>query len=108
MALPVICHNRGGSFVGEILNTLLCAEMEFHPSALVLGIDHREGVTSEEMHMPEGLRYSAVGHDDRDLMECLRKKGPEVPVILSAPKASAGVTLDSVVKVRKPQRIAEE
>src|ERR1700677_148292 len=102
MALPVICHNRGGSFVGEIVNTLLCAEMEFHPSALVLGINHREGVTSEEMHMSKRFRNSAVGHDDRDLMERLRKKGPEVPVILSAPKAGAGVALDSVVEVREP------
>src|ERR1700726_3431409 len=82
--------------------------MEFHPSALVLGINHREGVTSEEMHMPKGLRYSAVGHDDRDLMECLWKKGPEVPVILSAPKAGAGVALDGVVEVGEAERIPEE
>jgi hypothetical protein len=52
--------------------------------------------------MPKGLRYSAVGHDDRDLMECLWKKGPEVPVILSAPKAGAGVAFDGVVEVREP------
>jgi hypothetical protein len=51
--------------------------------------------------MPEGLWNSAVGHDDRDLMECLWKKSPEVPVILSAPKTGAGVALDSVVEVRE-------
>src|ERR1700720_202272 len=60
------------------------------------------------MHMPEGLWNSAVGHDGRDLMECLWKKSPEVPVILSAPKAGAGVALDSVVEVREAQRISEE
>jgi hypothetical protein len=43
---------------------LLCAEVELHPKALVLGIEHREGVTSEATHMPEGLWNSAVGHDD--------------------------------------------
>src|SRR6266478_2127921 len=53
MALTILCHNRSGSFVREIFNPLLCAKVELHPRAFVLGIDHREGVTSEEMHMPE-------------------------------------------------------
>src|ERR1700693_5110963 len=108
MALPIICHHRSSSFVREIFNTLLRAEVELHPNALVLGIDHREGVTSEAMHMPEGLRNSAVGHDDGDLMECLWKKSPEVPVILSAAKTGAGVALNSVVEVREAQRIPKE
>ena len=108
IALPIICHNRSGSFVREILNTLLCAEVELHPCAPVVGIDHREGVASEAMHMPEGLGNSAVGHDNRDLMECLGKKSPEVPVILSAPKTGARVALDGVVQVREAQRIAKE
>src|SRR4051812_45787948 len=99
MALAIICHKCSSSLVREILNTLLCAEVELHPSALVLRIDHREGVTSEKMHMPEGLWNSPVGHDDCDLMECLWKKTPEVPVILSAPKTRAGVALDGVAEV---------
>src|SRR5260221_11799750 len=82
--------------------------MELHPSAFVIGIDHREGVTSEAMHMPERLWNSAVGHDDCDLMERLWKKSPEVPVILSAPQTGARVALDSVVEVREAERIAEE
>src|ERR1700758_2066653 len=108
MALPIICHHSGSSFVRKVSNTLLCAEVKLHPSALVLGIDHREGVTSEAMHMPEGLWNSAVGHDDGDLMERLGKKTPEIPVILSAPQTGAGVALDRVVEVREAQRIAEE
>ena len=99
MGFPIICHKRGSSFVGEIVNPLLCAEVELHPSTFVLGIDHREGVTSEEMHMPEGLWDSSVGHDDCDLMECLWKKSPEIPIILSTPQTGAGVALDSVVEV---------
>src|ERR1700681_2640497 len=108
MALPILCHKGGSSFVREIFNTLLCAEVELHPGALVLGIDHREGVTSEQMHMPEGPRNSAVGHDPRDLMQRLWKKSPEVPVVLSAPKTGARVALDGVVQVREAKRIAEE
>jgi len=51
--------------------------------------------------MPEGLWNSPLGHDDSDLVECLWKKSPEVPVILSAPKTGTGVALDSMVEVRK-------
>src|ERR1700726_3478974 len=108
MALPILCHNGSSSFVREIFNPLLCAEVELHPSALVLGIDHREGVTSKAMHMPEGLWNPAFGHDDGDLMECLWKKSPEVPVILSAPKTGARVALDGVVEVGEAERIPEE
>src|ERR1700730_12743327 len=108
MALSIICHNPSRRFVGEIFNTLLGAEVELHPSALVLGIDHREGVTAEAMHLPEGLWNSAVGHNDCDLMECLGKQSPEVPVILSAPQTGARVALDRVVEVREAERIAEE
>src|ERR1700737_4176912 len=106
MALPIFCHKRSSSFVREIFNPLLCAEVELHPSALVLGMYHREGVPFEKMHIPEGLWNSAVGHDDCDLMERLWKKRPEVPVILRAPKTGAGVALDSVIEVREARRIA--
>src|ERR1700694_2202755 len=60
------------------------------------------------MHVPEGPRNSAVGHDDCDLMQRLWKQSPEVPVVLSAPKTSAGVALDGVVQVREAKRITEE
>src|SRR5208283_1168627 len=99
MALAVICYERCSSFIREIFNALLCAEMELYPNSLVLGIDHRERVASEAMHIPEGLRNSALGHDDGDLMERLGKKSPEVPVILSAAKTGAGVALDRVIEI---------
>src|ERR1700751_1830209 len=56
MALPMFCYNRSGSFVRQVFNTLLRAKVELYPGALVLTIDHREGVTSEKMHVPEGSR----------------------------------------------------
>ena len=99
MALAIICYQHSSFLVGEILNTLLCAEVELHPGALVAGIDHRERVTSEKMHMPEGLWNSAIRHNDRDLMECLWKKTPEVPVVVGAPKTGAGVALNGMVEV---------
>src|SRR4051812_19644434 len=99
MALAIICYQRTSFLVQEILNTLLCAEVELHPGAPVPGIDHRESVTSEETHMPEGLWNSAIRHDDRDLMECLWKKTPELPVVLDASKPRAWVALDRLVEV---------
>src|ERR1700722_202235 len=108
MALPISCHNRSSCFVRKILNTLLCAEVELYPGALVLGIDHREGVTSKEMHVTKGLWNSTVGHNDGDLMKRLRKERPEVPVILRAAETGAGIALDGMVEIREAQRIAEE
>src|SRR5277367_893523 len=108
MALAVICYKRSSGFVREIFDTLPCSEVELYPNSLVVGIDHRERVASEAMHVPEGLWNSALRHDDRHLMERLWKKSPEVPVILSAAKTGMGVALDRVVKVREAQRIAKE
>ena len=79
MALPILCHKPSSSFVREILNTLLTPEVELQPSALVLGIEHREGVTSEAMDMPEGIWNSVVRHDDCVLMARLWKKDSRSP-----------------------------
>jgi hypothetical protein len=82
--------------------------MELYPDALIGGIDHREGMAAEEVHVPEALRNAAVGHDDGDLMQSLRQHGPEIPVVVGRAHAGARVALDRVVQVREAQRIAEE
>jgi len=43
-----------------------------------------------------------------DLMQRFRKQRPEVPVVVGAAHTGSRITLDGVVEVRKPQRIAEE
>ena len=58
--------------VGQVLDSLLRAEMEFDPDALVRRIDHREGVATKEVHMAEALRDAAVRHDDRNLVQRVR------------------------------------
>jgi hypothetical protein len=62
----------------------------------------------KRMHMPKGLWNAAIGYHDRDLMERPAKESPEVPVILGAPQAGAGVALNGVVEVGEAQRIVEE
>src|ERR1700728_1525117 len=108
MALPIIGHDRSRGLVRKILDTLLGPEVELYPGTLVPGIDHREGMAPEEMHVSKRLWNATVGHDDGDLVECLWKQRPEVPVILRTAKAGAGIALDGVIEVRESQRIAEE
>jgi len=94
--------------VGEVLDALLRAEMKLDPDALIGGIDHREGMAAEQMHVAEALRNAAIGHDDRDLVQRLRQQRPEIPVVIRAAQPGARVALDRMVEVREPQRIAEE
>jgi hypothetical protein len=56
VALAIVGYDRGGFLVGEILDALLRAEVELDPDALIGGIDHREGVAAEAMHVTEGPR----------------------------------------------------
>ena len=44
------------------------AKMELHPHAFVGGVDHREGVTAEAVHVTEAIGNAAVRHHDRDLI----------------------------------------
>ncbi len=59
VALAIVGDDRGGFLVGQVLDALLGAEVEFHPNALVRRVDHREGVAAEAMHVAEGLRDAA-------------------------------------------------
>ena len=108
MALAIVGDDRRGFFVGEILDALLRAEVEFDPDALIGGVDHREGVAAEAMHVAEASRDATIGHDDGDLVQRLGQQRPEVPIVVGAPEAGARIALDRVVEVGEAQRIAEE
>jgi len=101
--------NEGRSIgVGKVLDPLLGAEVELNPDAFIGGIDHREGMAAEQVHVAEALRDAAIGHHDGDLVQRLRQQRPEIPVIVRAAKPRARVALDRVIEVREPQWIAEE
>ncbi len=108
VALAILGDQRRGVGIGEVCNSLLRAEMEFHPHALILRIDHREGVAAEQVHVAEAFRDATVRHHDRDLVQRLGQQCPEVPVVVGAAQAGARVALDRVVEVREAQRVAEE
>ena len=108
VALAILGDDRGGLFVGEVLDALLRAEVEFDPDALIGGVDHREGVAAEEMHVTEASRDATVGHHNGHLVQRFRQERPEVPVVVGRAQTGARIALDRVVQVREAQRIAKE
>ena len=70
-ALAVAGDQLGGLGVRQVLDTLLGAEVELDPHALVSRVIHREGVLAVEVHVAEAVGDAAVGHDDRGLVEAL-------------------------------------
>jgi hypothetical protein len=94
--------------IGQVLDALLGLEVELNPESLVLGIDEDEGVASEAVHVPIGGGNAPVTHNNGYLVECLRQRGPEVPVVEGATQICAGVSLHFVVQIRKLKWIAQE
>src|SRR5690606_23749548 len=104
-AFAIVGYRFCRFFVGHVLNSLLTYEVEFYPGTLVGRIVHAEGVTSEAMHMTHRARNAALAHDDGDLVQCLRKGSPEVPVVLGTSQIGAGVAFNGVVQVGEAQGI---
>ncbi|GAN73355.1 hypothetical protein Apmu_0067_21 [Acidiphilium multivorum AIU301] len=102
VAFPVARDDRLRLGIGEIGDALLAAEMEFHPDTLIRGVDHREGMAAESVHVAEAFRNAALRHHDGHLVERLRQKGPEVPIVVGAAQSGARVALDRVVEIGKP------
>ena len=72
MALAVRGDKRFRFGVRQVLNTLLGLEMEFDPHTIIAGVNHRERVAAEQVHVAERPWNSAVGHDNGHLMQCFR------------------------------------
>ncbi len=51
MGLAVIGNDQSRFLVRQVLHTLLAAEVELDPSALIVGIDQAVGVAGEAVHM---------------------------------------------------------
>lgn len=70
-----------GFGIGEVLDALLCAPVEFDPETFVLRVDEAVGMAAKSVHVAIAGRNAAVAHDDGDLMQCFGQQGPEIPVI---------------------------
>ncbi len=108
VALATFADHGFGFGIGQVLDALLGVEVELHPVPLVLRVDEAEGVAAEHVHMSVAERDAALAHGDRDLVQRLGQRGPEVPVVLRAAQVGARVTLHRMVEVRELERVAQE
>jgi hypothetical protein len=74
VGLAIIGDLLGGFGVGPVLDALHGLEVKLDPVALVLGIDERIGVRAEAVEVAIALRQAAVGHQDGDLVQALRRQ----------------------------------
>ena len=65
-------------------------------------------MAAEPVHVTVGGGNAPVAHHDGDLVQCLRQRSPEVPVVPGAAQIGARVAFDGVVEVGELQRIAQE
>ncbi len=56
-------------------------------------------MTAKTVHVPVRGRNTPVAHHDGDLVQCLRQRGPEVPVVAGAVQIRARIAFDGVVQV---------
>ena len=75
---------------------------------LIFGIDQAEGVAAKTVHMAVGIRNTAVAHDDGHLVQCFRKRSPEIPVVFGTSHVGARVTFDGMVEVGEFKRVTQE
>ena len=94
--------------VGEVSDALKRPEMEFDPGAAVLPVVEAVRVASETVHVAERVGDAARRHGDGHLVQCLGQQRPEIPVVVRAAHARAGIALDGVVQVGEFQRVAQE
>ena len=82
--------------------------MELDPEPFIFGIDEAEGMAAESVHMAVRIWNTAVAHDNSNLVQCFRKRGPEIPVVFGTSHIGARITLDGMIEVRKLERVTQE
>ena len=107
-ALPVLSDELLCLLIGEVLDPLLADPVVFDPYTFASLVDHAVCVASESVHVPVGIRDSAVGHDDCDLVQGFGYHGPEIPVVLCGTHVGLRVPLDRMVEVGESECIPDE
>jgi len=103
-----LATTAAASVVGQVLDPLLGAEMEFDPDALIGRVDHREGCGCRRGALWRKLfGMPRVGHHDRHLVQRFGQQGPEIPVCCRrCAGRCAGSRLIAWLRSGKAQRIA--
>ncbi len=94
--------------IRQVLDALLADPVEFHPGALIFGIDQAEGVGAKAVHVAVAGGDAALAHGDGHLVQRFGQRSPEIPVVLRAAHVGARIALDGVVEIGEFERIAQE
>jgi hypothetical protein len=108
MSLSILAYQGLGLGIGQVLDALLSAKVEFDPGALLPRIKKTVSMAAEAVHVAKAARDTALAHHDGDLMQGLRQQGPEVPIVIRAAHARTRIALDGVIEVGETQRVAEK
>ena len=108
MTFAVVPNQFDRFMVGQVFDALLGYKMELYPETLVVRVDQTERMASEAVHVPIGAGYPPVAHRDGNLMQCLGKATPEVPVVVGAAQVGVRITFYRVVQIREFQGVAEK
>src|SRR5690606_36731341 len=90
------------------LNALVGLEVPLHPVTLTLCIPQTQSMGAKAVHMTVRGRDTAIGHQDRHLMQGLRVICPELKGRCRVRQVGARVFLLRVDKVRELDRIIQE
>ena len=98
----------GGLGVRPVPVALQRLEVELDLETLALVVDQGEGVGAVAVDVADAHRQAAVGHQDRHLVQTLRRQRPEVPHRGGRTQVGPGVALLRVDEVRKLVGVAHE
>jgi hypothetical protein len=90
-----------GLHSGEVSDALIAPVVELHPHSLPLGVDPLVSVGGEAVHVTVRGGDTAVGEEERELMDALRHQRGEVPKRVRVLQIRLRVTLLSVDEVRE-------
>ena len=68
VAFAVVGDGFCGFFVGQVFNTLLATEVEFHPKTFARFVPEAVSIRTEAVHMAVAGGDTTVAHDDGDLV----------------------------------------
>ena len=108
VAFPVGADDARDLLVAQTLDALHGLEVELDPETIVPVVDEAERVGAVSVHVTVAPGHPAVGHQNRDLVQALRRPGPEVPHRGGVAQVGPGVPLLGVDEVRKLVGVAHE
>ena len=104
----VLAGHARGLFAREVLDALVGLEVELHPAVRAARVVPLERMAAVAVHVAVASRRAAVGEEDRDLVDGLRRERQEIPEHVRVRRVGRRVALLGMDEVGELQRIADE